>query len=503
MLNIIQNNPYRFLGVCSNAPTAERVANTRRLNAFLKVNKVVSFPLDLDNLMPSLTRTADGLNAASSSINLPMDQFKYALFWFIKVSPIDKMALDYLQKGDTAKAQDLFSKKENCSSLLNQGVLAFITGNDGQGIKCMTKLLHNGTYRNELVKAICGSTFQISEEEAVQLFIDTLLEERNIGQLKKLFEQYGCSSEDNNLLRGKSIDEPIAAINSAVAQAKNVSSKDPEAVYQAGLDLMNSTKDNLQAIRSILGTSDMQYQMVADNLAKQILQCGINYYNNSNEEDEEVKINKAMVLQEYAESIAAGKLLKERCKENTDILRKKKADLPPAIVREETNAIYKELADYCKKPDLISHAVTLLNNTKPYLQAIKRKLGGSDPSYLKISSLVVNNALHNVIEEVNAAQEKLHKKIESQMASAADLYVLKEKLNEAWDATLIMDGFDLDDDSKERYRNNRTALINLRNQVGGAASNVSTAYSGSSGEDNYGWLWGLILLIIIVCLKSC
>ena len=104
MLNIIQNNPYRFLGVCSNAPTAERVANTRRLNAFLKVNKVVSFPLDLDNLMPSLTRTADGLNAASSSINLPMDQFKYALFWFIKVSPIDKMALDYLQKGDTAKA---------------------------------------------------------------------------------------------------------------------------------------------------------------------------------------------------------------------------------------------------------------------------------------------------------------------------------------------------------------------------------------------------------------
>ena len=80
---------------------------------------------------------------------------------------------------------------------------------------------------------------------------------------------------------------------------------------------------------------------------------------------------------------------------------------------------------------------------------------------------------------------------------------MKAKLNEAWDATLIMDGFDLDDDSKERYRNNRTALINLRNQVGGAASNVSTAYSGSSDEDNYGWLWGLILLIIIVCLKSC
>ena len=422
------------------------------------------------------------------------------------LSPIDKMALDYLQKGDTAKAKELFSKKETFSSLLNPGVLAFITGDDGQGIKCMTKLIHQREYRDELVKAICGSTFQITEEEMAQLFIDTLLEERNVGQLKRLFEQYGFSSDDNVLLRGKSIDEPIAAINSAVAQAKNVSSKDASAVYQAGLDLMNSTKADLKAIRSILGTSDMQYQMVADNLAKQILQCGINYYNNTTEDDE-VSIDKAMVLQEYAESIAVGKLMRDRCKENTEILKKKKADLPPPSVKVETKAIHMELTDYCKKPDLISHAVTLLNNTKPYLQAIKRKLGASHAYYLKISSLVVNNALHNVIEEVNAAQDTFSRKSQQHLASAVDLFVLKNTLDKAWDATLIMDEFDLDNESKERYRTNRNALMNLRNQVGGVTSNVSTAYSGGSSggssDDSYGWLWGLIALIIVICLKSC
>ena len=96
MLKIVQNNPYRVLGVCSNAPTAERLANSRKLNAFLKVNKEVSFPLDLTHLLPSLERTIDGMNAANNSINLPKDQLKFALFWFISSSAIDKMALEYL-----------------------------------------------------------------------------------------------------------------------------------------------------------------------------------------------------------------------------------------------------------------------------------------------------------------------------------------------------------------------------------------------------------------------
>ena len=119
---------------------------------------------------------------------------------------------------------------------------------------------------------------------------DTLLEEFKVGQLKDLFEQYGTSSDDDDLLQEKAIGEPIAAINSAVAQTKNIKNDDALAQYKAGVMLMNSTKSDLQAVRSILGTSNMQYQMIADNLAKQILQCGINYYNNGCE-DEDVKID--------------------------------------------------------------------------------------------------------------------------------------------------------------------------------------------------------------------
>ena len=71
MLKIIVNNPYRFLGVYSNSPLKDRVANTGRLKAYLKVGKDVVFPLDLTNLMPAVSRTMEGMNVASNSLNIP------------------------------------------------------------------------------------------------------------------------------------------------------------------------------------------------------------------------------------------------------------------------------------------------------------------------------------------------------------------------------------------------------------------------------------------------
>lgn len=109
------------MGVCSNAPSTERLANSRRLNAFLKVSKEATFPLDLTNLLPSLTRTAEGMNAASNSINLPTDQLKFALFWFVNSSPIDKMAIDYLQVrngGQKCRSHGTRKKTRNKSTVL-------------------------------------------------------------------------------------------------------------------------------------------------------------------------------------------------------------------------------------------------------------------------------------------------------------------------------------------------------------------------------------------------
>lgn len=457
MLKIIQNNPYRFLGVYSNAPTAERLANSRKLNAFLKVNKEVSFPLDLTHLMQPLARTVEGMNTANNSINLPKDQLKYALFWFINGGKIDEIALDHLKNGNTEKATELLEKKESFSSLINQGVLSFINGDNGNAIQCITKIIHDDDYLSCLINSICGSTFQISEEEVAQLFIETLLTEINVSQLKDLFEQFGTSSDDDEYLSKKAIGEPIAAINSAIAQAKNIKNVDTAGQYQAGISLMNSTKADLQAVRSILGTSNMQYQMVADNLAKQILQCGINYYNNS-DEDEDEEIEKAYTLQNYALSIAVGKLTKDRCKENVEILKKKKNELPPKEARYYDKKIKDALAVYMTQPDKISYAIDLIKKVVPYLMSIKEVLGSTNTYYLRMSTLIVNASLHNIIEEFNSV---MNDEIQIQMIIDRDGTIrrVKNVFEQAWKATLYMDKLDMEPDFKRgRYNQNRSSL---------------------------------------------
>lgn len=224
-------------------------------------------------------------------------------------------------------------------------------------------------------------------------------------------------------------------------------------------------------LKTFLSRKDLQYQMIADKLGLEILQCGIDYFNDSEEPDAALK---AMSLQKYAKSIVVGQMAKERCKKNVDILQKIIDNLPPSEVFVEDKAIHEELRKYCLLPDKICHAVTLLNNTKPHIQSIKRKLGVSNSYYLKISTQVVGNALSNVIAEVNEAQSIFSAdKDDPNAALAAILGIthVKSVLEEAWKATKIMDGFDMEADYKSgRYCENRSILKGLCDQLGVSTS---------------------------------
>ena len=127
MLKHIANNPYRILGVLSNSPLRERVANQNKLNAFAKVGKSVDFPNDFMGIIPTNpTRTEQSLSEINKAINLDRDQLKSALFWFIGGDPMDNIALKHLQTGNVEKAKEIFQRKETLASLINSGILAVI-----------------------------------------------------------------------------------------------------------------------------------------------------------------------------------------------------------------------------------------------------------------------------------------------------------------------------------------------------------------------------------------
>ena len=84
-------------------------------------------------------------------------------FGFINGSPIDDMALAYLQKGNIEKAKNLFGKKETFSSLINQGVLSLVQDNKATAIKLITKLMQVDDYRAAFIDAGCDSSCRVSE----------------------------------------------------------------------------------------------------------------------------------------------------------------------------------------------------------------------------------------------------------------------------------------------------------------------------------------------------
>ena len=463
-MDIITNNPYRYLGVYSNSPTKERVANKGKMNAFLKVGKSVSFPLDIPSLLPTIERTVDTVAHAESELTLPMDQIRFAQFWWMNRTPLDKIAFNHLTSGNIEMAKTIWDKKNNVSSLQNRFVLSVIN-NDLNGAIKFAESLYTG-FSDEFISSVAGDNMAVSTP-LWQMLINSLVNEKvDILPFIDILE----NEEWKNYISEKTILPLIDELSHAIDSAKSSRGNGPESRLKAGQKLMSSTKSTLSKLRKCLNKSDIRYQTIVDKLATEILQCGIDYYNDSDDDD---CATKAMKLQKYALTISVGNMTKQRCKENVDILQKVIDELPPMSVISQYRAIHEELRKYCKLPDKISYAVALLNTTKPHLETMKSIIGISDKTYLQLSTLVVNNALHNLIEEVNSVQQEETIEIGGQQFPISvlgdrdrKLNAIKSTLREAWKAILLMDKFDMEPDFKSnRYLENRRVLMNMCNSL--------------------------------------
>ena len=457
-MNILQNNPYRLLGVYSNSPTKERLANHNRMKAFLKVGKPVSFPLDLPQYLTSINRTETSVVEAEAKLTLPKDQILYAQFWFVKATPLDEVAFKHLLSGEIDKAEEIWQKKECVSSLQNLIVCSLMRNKYDFAIMCAEVLYGNTQYLNQFVSTIIGTGGNFDVSNLAFSFLDILCDEIGVSKLLSFI----TNSSWKEHIGEKAVKPLVDSIQEAINIAQKTKGKGSNARLNAGETLRRNTRNAILQLKGFLSTKDLQYQMIADKLGLEILQCGIDYFNNSEEPD---AAHKAMSLQKYAKSIVVGQMAKDRCNENVDILQRIIDNLPPSEVFMEDKAIHEELRKYCLLPDKICHAVTLLNNAKPHIQSIKRKLGVSNAYYLKISTQIVGNALSNVIAEVNEAQSIFSAdKDDPNAALAAILGVthVKSVLEEAWKATRIMDGFDMEADYKSgRYGKNRSILKEL------------------------------------------
>ena len=457
IMKILQNNPYRLLGVYANSPTKERLANHNRMKAFLKVGKSVSFPLDVPQYLSSINRSEASVADAEAKLTLPKDQILHAQFWFIKTTPLDDVAFNHLFAGEIDKAEEIWQKRECASSLQNLIVCALMCGKYAGAISLAETLYSNTQYINQLVAAVVGMGGNFNVSDLTFSFIDVLCDE--IGTNKLL--SFITNAIWKDYIKDKAVKPIINHIQDAIDVAHNSKGKGATARLEAGRTLMRSTKDMLSDLRRLLSVSDIQYEVIADKLAQEILQCGIDYYNNTNDDDAP---HNAMILQKYALSVAVGNLVKNRCKENVDTLEKVG---PEYAVRNEITFlmnIIKQLRSEGghDKYSIIfglGHSISdvqgLVEKSIPYINRMKEKLGSSNDLYIKVTSAVVSAAVNAIVEIINMKQT----------LSLGNTDGLKPVISAAISAMEIIGNIDVDTKTSQYYNSNNSTLVSMNRRL--------------------------------------
>ena len=106
-LSLIQNNPYRVLGIPILSSERELQKQITKSNRFAEVGKTVTCDTDYP-FIGKLERTLDSINLAAKSIEQPLNKVLYSTFWFLNGNHIDNLAMASLQKDDFDKAKLIY-----------------------------------------------------------------------------------------------------------------------------------------------------------------------------------------------------------------------------------------------------------------------------------------------------------------------------------------------------------------------------------------------------------
>lgn len=327
-MELIQNNPYRIAGLLSNASAKEIQKQKGKIKAFARVGKEIKSDYDFE-ILGDITRTEDSIDKAFSNVEQYQDKVNYALFWFLNTSPFDNTAIEYLKNGDEEKAIEIWEKvtfnkevnSKNFSAFNNLGTYKLLSQTQDdikEGIEAKIKLIESDFFEN-FVHSVADETFTIDNEKQIKKLVDELLTQfkNQFSSTETLQLFSNCNGSTQKYLSQKFTEEPIHKIENQIESTKNKRKENNGGAYKFGLSLFTKCKEDLSLLKSLLGSSDLKYKSIADQLANEILQCGIDYFNDCKKKViSDDYLESAMKLTKLADSIAIGKLTKDRAKDS-------------------------------------------------------------------------------------------------------------------------------------------------------------------------------------------
>lgn len=492
-MEIIKNNPFRILGILVGTSTKEEHAKARKIKMYIEAEQEIpedfSFPI-----IGNLDRSLENINDAISKLTLNNDRVNASLFWFYNGNAItDEPMFEAMKssKDDAKEADSAWEKLTSSSEITKRNASAF------QNLSTLylnSAFKKNTIYKNKLEKGITlklmflesdffnnfiklssDETFKISKQDLQIYFLNQVyIEIEKID--KDLVDWFiDCISGINFVAKesflSNFITKPIDSIKEKIEEVKRKRKENPASAYIVGKELFDFSENKLSFVKNIVGKNDLQFTSLSDKISDEILQCGITYFKKYRDTSTDPS-DFTMELFSKAKKYAIGSVAKQRCEENTDNLQEWIDEKPERDKQKKIAVDFEKIINilqkYDGKPETVTNADNLLNESIPHLKNIKNVLGVNDQLYLRLSTRIASQALAYIIEDINDVQ--------SNIQYSYQLNNFKTALRNAILAANKIKSLDLEYDFKtNRLNDNYNTLANLCRQLG-----VSTSSSSSS-----------------------
>ena len=316
-MRLIQSNPYRIIDLLAGCSEREFQKQKSKIKRFISIGKSFETQFDFSFLEP-VERNESILNKAFSELEQNFDKVKNAIFWFINVNSVDQIGLEALIKGDEKKAIEIWEKitnkkqlnADNYSSFNNVSTLYLLSKNKElikKGIEFKLKLIESGFY-DEFVYFVADSTFVIDQLKESENFIEVVSNELKNQYSEVVLLNFfdNCSEHTKFVISNIISNEIVLYIEAQIEKTKSNRKQNPKEAYNYGKELHDNSKNQLDKLILILENNELKYSLITDNLSKEIMQCGIDFFNELHKTSDPSK--KALKLLEKARSIAIGQL---------------------------------------------------------------------------------------------------------------------------------------------------------------------------------------------------
>jgi hypothetical protein len=501
-MQLIEQNPYHVIGVL--AGDSQRIIAKQRakINAFQKVGKDIQFDTDI-NVFNSPNRSNEAIEQAFSNIENNKDKIINALFWFVNNNHIDETALTYLQSGDVGKAQEVWEKvtsgkevtSKNGGAFNNLGTLKIISAFNSdslslnllaEGVLLKTKLMTSDFFE-DFCKIITDETYAVDGYKELENFI-LIFQKTYEKQVKIKANQINIKlmsvhPKIKSILSEKLTEAPFYNVEKNIGKTKKNRDANPKEGITHSKKLVSDTRNDLDILIKTLGKNDSKYKMIADSLAKEVLQCAIDGFNSYCDDEELYNGNlgkNTLELFEIAKSISIGDLTKQRATDNIENVNhwirgasERKKD---KLISTDLQLMVENFKVFDEGADSLNSARKLLLGCQPLLSNMKRALGPNDDFYLQISTSVVQRVQGMIIRVINIS------------LSNPNDGRLKSTVSEAITLSEQIEPMDMTLEISRNYKKNHSDLLGIKKQLSGGG--LLQLFI------NYWWVIGLAALFL-------